>query len=138
MSLVDYSDIAEEIEGAQEPITLKAGTEVKARIISVRTGTSEKNDCEWWTPVFDVPDEPMVKEFNDFFWQLDKSKLDPKQYARTLFQFQQFAKAFGLDLGRPFDLEEDLIGLEGWLIVGTRKSEEYGEQNSVKKYVAGR
>ena len=138
MSLVDYSDIAEEIEGAQEPITLKAGTEVKARIISVRTGTSEKNDCEWWTPVFDVPDEPMVKEFNDFFWQLDKSKLDPKQYARTLFQFQQFTKAFGLDLSRPFDLEEDLIGLEGWLIVGTRKSEEYGEQNTVKKYIAGR
>ena len=135
MSLVDYTSMEEEILDAPEPTTLEAGTEVKARIISVRTGTSDKNDCDWFMPTFEVPDEPMVKEFNDFFWQLDSEKLTGKEYQRAMYKFKMLAKAFALDLSRPIDLEVDLMGLEGWLIVGLRKDEEYGEQNTVRKYV---
>lgn len=96
----------------------------------------DKNDKEYIMPVFEVPDQPMVKEFSDFLYILDKKKLDNKQYQRSLYQFKVFARAFGVDLSRPFDPEDDLVGLEGWVIVGTRKSDEYGEQNTVRKYVA--
>ena len=138
MSLVDYSDIQGDIENAPEPKVLPAGTEVKVKIISVRTGNSDKNDCNWFSPIFEVPDESMAKEFNSFFWELDKTHLTAKEYARTLYDFKLFAKAFGLDLSRPFDPEDDLVGLEGWVIVGVKKSEEYGEQNTIKKYIAGK
>lgn len=138
MSLTDYSKYEDQIKDAPEPKTLTAGTEIKARIIAVRTGVSDKNDCKWYSPVFDVPDDPMVIEFNAFFWELDEDKLSKKEFSRTLFQFQQFAKCFDIDYSRPFNWEEDLIGKEGWLIVGLKKSDEYGDQNTVKKYIAGR
>lgn len=137
MTLTDYSHLENEVKGAEEPKILKAGTEVKARIVSLRYGTSEKNNCEWYQVVFDVPDDPMVQEFNDFFWELDKEKLDPKQYQRGLYKFQQFIEAFSIDISRPFDKDDDWPGLEGWIILGVRKSEEYGDSNTVKKYVTG-
>ena len=135
MSLTDYSDLEQEIANAPEPKVLPAGLEVYARIISVRSGTSEKNDCAWHMPVFDVPDDPMVIEFNKFMWELDKEKLEPKQFARALHDFQQFAICFSLDYSRPFSWEDDLVGLEGWVILGVQKDPEYGDKNTIKKYV---
>ena len=137
--LTDYTELENEISGAPEPKVLAAGTEVKARIITVRTGVSESeryNGCTWYQPVFDVPSDPMVIEFNDFFWELDKELLDAKSYSRSLYQFQQFAACFGIDYSRPFDWEDDLPSKEGWVIVGVKKDEGYGPGNSVKKYIA--
>lgn len=139
MALADYSDIEKEINEAQEPTILPKGSEVKARIISVRSGVSDKNGATWYQPVFDIPAEPLAKEFNDFFWDLgDRDKLDEKQYQRSLSQFKNFAAAFNLDFSRPFDWEDDLPGLEGWVILGVKKDDEYGDSNTVKKYIAGR
>ena len=134
--LTDYSDLEHEIEEAPEPKILPAGTEVKARIIMVNSGISDKNDCQWYMPVFDVPEDPMTIEFNDFFWDLDKSKLDPKAYQKGLFKFQKFATAFGIDYSRPFSWEDDLPSKEGWMILGIKKDDEYGDKNSVKKYIS--
>ncbi len=137
--LTDYTDLEQEIEDAPEPKVLPVGTEVKARIVTVRSGVSESerfNGCTWYQPVFDVPDDPIVIEFNDFFWALDKELLEPKSYSRSLYQFQQFAAAFDIDFSRPFDWESDLPGKEGWMIVGVKKDKGFGPGNSVKKYIA--
>ena len=138
--LTDYTDLENEIEAAPEPKVLTTGTEVKARIIKILTGISESekfNGCTWYQVLYDVPDDPMVIEFNDFFWKLDKELLDPSSYAKTLYQFQQFAAAFDVDYSRPFDWEEDLPGKEGWMILGVGKDDPtYGRKNTVKKYVA--
>ena len=139
MSLTDYSDLEKEIENTPEPKNLPRGTEVKARIINVREGVSEKNGAQWYMPVFDVPDDPLVLEFSDFFWDLaERDKLDEKAYLRAMRKFKMFAEAFGIDYSRPFSWLDDLQGLEGWVILGVRKSDEYGEQNTVSKYVAGK
>ena len=136
--LTDYSDMEKDIQDAPELTILPRGTEVKARIISVREGISDKNDAQWYQPVFDIPSEPLVLEFNDFFWDLaDRAKLDEKSTVRSLRKFKLFAEAFGLDYSRPFDWEEDLIGLEGWVILGVKKSDEYGDGNTISKYVVG-
>lgn len=135
MSLVDYSEMEKEILDAPEPKTLEAGSEAKLRILNVRTGTSDTNDCNWFSPVYDVPDNPMVKEFNDFFWELDKEKLTPKEYQRSLYKFKTFVQCFRVDLSRPLDIAEGLTGLEGYAIVGTKKDDVYGEQNTIRKYV---
>ena len=138
MALTDYSDLEKEIKDAPDPITLPRGTEVKFRIIAMREGISDKNDAQWYMPVFDVPSEPLALEFSDFFWDLaDRDKLDPKSEAQALRKFRSFAEAINLDYSRPFDWE-DLIGKEGWCILGIKKSDEYGEQNTVSKYVGGR
>jgi len=136
--LTDYSDLESEIKDAPEPKLLTSGTEVKARIVIVNSGVSEKNDCTWYMPTFDVPDDPMVMMFSDFFWNLDKDLLEPKDYQQTLYKFKQFAEAFGLDYSRPFSWEDDLPGLSGWLIVGIQKDKtgQYPDKNSVRKYIA--
>lgn len=137
--LTDYSNMEKEIANAEEPKMLPKGSEVKARIIAVRTGISDKNGAKWFTPVFDIPKEPLAMEFSDFFWDLcDRDKLDAKSNARNLTKFKNFAAAFGLDYSKPFDLEDDLIGLEGWVILGVKKSDEFGDQNSVSKYMASK
>jgi len=136
MALTDYSDLEQQIKDAPEPKVLPAGSEVKARIINVRSGISDKNDARWYSPVFDVPDDPMVVEFNAFFWELaDRDKLTPKETQRGIYQFGRFAECFGIDYSRPFSWEDDLNGLEGWVILGLKKSEEYGDQNTIKKYM---
>lgn len=138
MGLADYSDLEKEIASAPEPKTLARGAEVKLRIIKVRSGVSEKNGAKWYQPVFDVPSDPMVTEFTDFIWDLaDGDKIEPKQKARNMHRFKHFAAAFGLDYSRPFSWEDDLVGLEGWAILGVRKSDEFGDQNTVSKYVGG-
>ena len=145
MALTDYSKMEKDIANVPEPTTLKKGTEVKARIITVRTGVTEKEGSDYYglsyfSVTFDTPDEPLAKEFNDFFWDLvdvDKLKaISEKTALGAMRHFRSFADAFGLDFSRPFDLEEDLPGKEGWLIVGIKKSEEYGDQNTVQKYLA--
>jgi len=145
MALTDYSKLEKEIENVPEPTTLKKGTEVKARIISVRTGVVEKDDSDYvglsyFSVSFDTPDEPLAKEFSDFFWDLcdleGLKNISEKAALGAMRKFRTFAEAFGLDYGRPFDLEEDLPGKEGWLIVGIKKSDEYGDQNTVQKYLS--
>ena len=130
------TDFEKEIDDAPEPTTLPKGSEVKARIILVRTGVSDKNGATWYQPVFDVPKQPLVKEFNAFFWDLaDRSKLEEKQAMNALRDFKNFAQAFGIDYSKPFSWEDDLIGLEGWVILGSKNSDEYGTQNTVQKYL---
>lgn len=137
MSLADYSDLEKEIASSQAPSTLPAGTEAEIRIISVRDGVSDKNGAHYYMPVFDVPDHPLCAEFSDFFWDLaERDKIEPKQAARLLHQFKLFAECFGIDYSRPFSWTDDLVGKKGWAILGVRKSDEYGDSNSIKKYLS--
>jgi len=139
MALTDYSDLEKEIEDAPEPKILPRGAEVKARIIAVNEGISIKNDAQWYMPVFDVPSDPLVIEFNDFFWDLnEREQIGEKQYQRLLNRFGSFVKAFGIDLSKPFDWIDSLINLEGWVILGIQKDDDYGDKNKINKYVIGR
>ena len=135
MSLSDYSALEQRIANAPEPVVLPKGTEVKARIVNVRTGI-DKNELRYFMPIFDVPDEELVKEFSHYFTDLvDIEKLTIKQGNAALRQFKLFAEAFGIDYSKPFDFEE-FISLEGWVIVGVQKTDDYGEQNIVNRYIA--
>ena len=135
--LTDYSDLEKEIEEAPEPKYLPAGTEVKARIVSVNSGV-DKNGFDYHMPLFDIPDDPMVIMFSDFMYVLDKEKLDPSTLQKSFYQFQKFAASFAIDYSRPFDWEDDLPGKEGWIIVGVAKDKtgQFPDKNSVRKYLA--
>jgi hypothetical protein len=139
MALTDYSELEKEIKDAPAPKMLAKGAEVKARIIGFNFGQSQKNGANWFTVRFDVPDDPMVIEFNDFFWDLidAKTKVDPKQAERNKYKFQTLCAAFKLDISKPFDMETDWVGKTGYLQVGVQHSDQYGDQNNVSKYVAG-
>jgi len=145
MSLTDYSSLEKEIKDAPEPVVLKKGTEVKARIIAVRCGAVDKGESDYdgisyFSVTYDTPNEPLAKEFNDFFWDLaDRDKIaavGEKALNNAIRHFRNFADAFGIDYSRPFSIEDDLPGKEGWLIVGIKSTDEYGAQNTVQKYLS--
>lgn len=143
MALTDYSSMENEIKDAPEPVALKAGTEVRARIIGVRTGVVEKEGSDYYgffyfSVSYDAPDEALASEFSDFFWGLEnRDRMSEKDFNRALRKFRSFAEAFGIDYSRPFDLEDDLPGKVGWLITGKPKNtEDYGLQTTVAKYVS--
>jgi hypothetical protein len=136
MTLMDFSNIEKEITNAPAPHTLPKGTEAQIRLIGINEGVSEKNGAHWFMPRFDVPSDPMVKEFNSFFWNpSDNGKISEKQRQMNNYSFQQFTKCFGIDLSKPFAFE-DLIGKTGWAILGVL-NDEYGEKNTISKYVTG-
>lgn len=141
MSLSDYSSMEQEIRNAPEPKVLPKGSEVKARIISVNTGVSEKQKsygARWYMPLFDVPDDPMVKEFNTFIWDpLDHGKIDPKQAARNADIFNKFTRCFKIDLSKPFSWTDDLPNKTGWVILGQVDDPQYGLKNTISSYVTG-
>lgn len=130
MSLLDLT--SQDLDDVEEPITLEAGTEAELRIIIVNEGTNKNND-PYFMPVFEIVDEPLAKECSDYFG-LPCDSMNEKQLHRAKFKIANFGKAFDIDFSRPIDLE-DLIGLTGWGILGVSNSEEYGEQNTVRKYI---
>jgi hypothetical protein len=138
MSMLDLTGILDDIEGAEEPTIAEKDTEHKLRIVSVRGGEAGSNGCEYFSPVFEVMNAPMVKEFSTFLWVPTRDKMSEKQYARSCYELKMFADAFEIDLSRPIDYEDDLPGREGWAILGIKKSDEYGEQNTIKKYIIPR
>jgi hypothetical protein len=139
MSLTDFSDYEKGITDAEAPKILPKGTIAKLRIILVRTGTSNKHsDAKWFQPVFDLPDDPMVVQFNDFMWfPGQQDKVEPDQFARNQYRLQTFVQAFGIDLSKPFDIENDWNGLTGYAILGFKQDSEYGDKNTISKYVSG-
>ena len=144
MTMSDYSDLEKQISEAPEPEILPKGTEVKARIIKVDGGTIDDEGkasygADWHSITFDIPTEVLCPMFNDFMWDLSsKDKIDPKQYQSALRKFRTFAEAFGLDYSRPFSWEDDLPGMEGWMILSIAKDKtgEYPDKNGVSKYIA--
>ena len=135
--LMDFSSMEKEISDAPAPHILDKGTEAEIRIIGINEGVSEKNGARWFMPRFDIPKDPMVLEFNTFFFNpLDKAKLDEKQKQKNTYNFGQFCQCFKVDLSKPFGFE-DLIGKKGWVILGVQKDEQYGDKNNISKYITG-
>ena len=140
MGLTDYSSMESEIRNAPEPKVLPKGKEVKARIVSVSSGNSEKyGGALWHNVTFDVPSDPTIREFKMFQWDpVDRDRViavDAQQWSRALDQFNKFTKCFGIDLSKPFDWESDLPGKTGWVIGGNPTSDDYGDKGTIGKFV---
>jgi hypothetical protein len=134
--MVDYSNI--NLDDVPELEILPAGKEVEIEIKMVFTGTSDKyeGNPRYYQPLFEAIDMPTVPDFQGFLWEPhDIEKLPPKQQVRALADFKKFTQCFNIDLSQKFEWEEDIPGKTGWVITGVKKSDEYGDQNIVKKYL---
>lgn len=127
-----------ELSTAQEPYALKDGEEVKLRIMEVRKETRPSDDTEYFNVRLEVPDQPFSKEIAHFLNVPDRKLMNAKQINVARNEMQKFLAAFEIDTERPFDPTEDWPGQEGWCILGMRKSDQYGEQNYIKKLIGAR
>lgn len=122
---IDLSDV-------QEPSAVPGDAEYKLRIVDVRQA-DDKNGNPYILPRFEIPEEPSAKEFTKFL-RLPHEGLDAKQLNSAKWQLKLFFDAFGVD---PSSLNnvDDLVGEEGWAILGLEDSDQWGEQNFVKKFI---
>jgi hypothetical protein len=122
------------LNDSQEPYAIEDNSEVKVRIIDVRKD-KDKNDMEYLLPRLEIDGEPFSKDFTHFLYIPDKTTMDAKRLNRARFAMVQFLKCFEIDAAGPMDPTMDWTGNEGWVILGVKKDEQYGEQNFIKQFI---
>ena len=135
MSMIDPNEW--ELNNSQESYALKDGAEVILRIIEVRKNTRPENGSEYYTIRLEVPSEAFSKDITEWL-DVPSRSLDAKRLNAARQKMLHFSEGFGIDMSRPFDPIEDWVGLEGWCILSLTKSDQYGEQNRISKYVRAR
>lgn len=132
MSIIDLT--TENLDDAVEPTVVDGDNEYKLRIVDCKMDTN-KNGMPYILPRFEISDEPLSKEFTRYLALPHKDMTD-KKLNSTKLMLKRFFEAFGIDPNSPIDVE-DLVGLEGWAILGVENSEQYGDQNYIKRFVTG-
>ena len=129
MSIVD---LAGGVADAVEPTVMNADEEYQIRIISCDVKLN-KNDEPYMLPRFEVCNEPLAKEITKYF-PVPFNGMDEKKLNNAKLSLSRFFKAFGYEPGDSFDSEE-LIGLEGWVILGVEEDDQYGTSNYIKRFL---
>ena len=138
MGIYDLSDMG--LDEGQEPQAVDGDKEYKLRILEVTEG-EDKREWDYIMPRFEIIDDPFSKDFTQFINVPDKKKMDVKTLNRVKHGptgFVSFLKAFGFDTSAKINFPDQSPGKEGWAILGKKKTEEYGEQNYIKRFVLPR
>ena len=126
-------DIGDDIADAPEPKAIPAGEESKLRILDVRQDLN-KNQEPYIMPRFDIADQPLSKDFSHYLPQVFEG-MDEKDAVRARSNMRKFLECFGLPTSGQIDLE-DAKGKTGWAILGLKEDDTYGEQNTIRKFIA--
>lgn len=124
-----------DVNDATEPTAVPADQEYKLRIVDVDRST-DKNGNPYLLPRFEVVGESTAKDFTKFL-RLPHEGQTPKQLNQTKWALKTFFDTFGVDT-KTLEDPTDMIGSEGWAILGAEETPEWGEQNYVKKFVTGK
>lgn len=126
---------------AVEPTAVAGDKEYKIRIVGfIEKEIDNEMQKIWLTrtgkpcmmPVFEISSEPTAKEFN-YYIGLPHDEMSEKEKNNSLWALEKFKKCFNVPDGKV-DLD-DIIGNEGWAILGLKEDEQYGEQNFIKKFI---
>jgi len=118
---------------AVEPTVVGPG-EYRLRIIDC-TYARNKNGDPYLMPLFEIPDEPTSKPFSHYLG-LPVDSMDDKTKNTVKWRLESFQRCFGFSL-KGINISQ-LVGLEGWALLGVKDDPEYGEQNVIKKYIEPR
>ena len=130
---VDLSGI--DLNDVYEPKTVEAGTEARLRIVSFMK-TKDKNGKDFIMPFFEIIDEPYTKEFGDYL-PLPSGDMSPKEVNKAKLRLIAFSQAFDVNLAGTLDIKNDVVGKEGWAILGVGKDQDGQPTNKINKYVTG-
>ena len=133
MPMIDPTDM--DLDGSQEPITVKPGEEYKLIIVSVTDGV-DKNGFDYVMPRLEIVGEPFAKDFTHFL-HLPSKEMTEKKLNQVKWALKSFTDCFEIDMSIPHDPKEEWVGHEGYGILGANESDDYGEQNFIKKLVTG-
>ena len=121
-----------DVSDAQEARAVPGDEEYNLRIVSIDQ-KDDKNGLPYILPRFEVPAEPTSKEFTKFI-RLPYDGMSAKDLNKCKWALKSFFEAFNIPLvgERNWD---DYLGNEGWAILGFEETDEWGEQNFVRKFI---
>lgn len=119
-------------EDVVEPTAVPEG-EYELRIIEV-TQDLNKNNEPYIMPRFEIASEPTAKEVTKYM-ALPIATMDEKKLNKTKLNLKRFFEALGVDASSGVELEQ-LQGETVWAVLGLEESEDYGEQNFIRRFVA--
>lgn len=128
---VDLSSV--DLDNVPELVILDDGSEVELRIVSCLVDT-DKNGNRYMMPFFDVPDEPLFKEFGEYI-PFPHDNMSPKEVISAKSKIKNFGESFDIDFSSPIDIKNDLVGQTGNAILGLGKDREGLPVNRIKKFV---
>jgi len=134
-NIFDLSQFASEYV---EPHCVPAGEEYELRIIEAKVGTAKSSGMPYIRCRCEIIGDDAANDIS-MFVSMPHADREPKSNNRLLKRLNDFCDAFELPspLKNPkFNPEEDWQGATGWAILGVETSEEFGDQNTVKKVVA--
>lgn len=129
MSFLDFN-----LNDVPELIALPEG-EYQLRILEIEVKTSQAGNPMVQMRL-DVPEEPNSKGITHTI-MLPTQADDEKKRNGRLRSLKAFCDAFGIDHSNGITLDESVVGSTGWAILGIEDSPEYGEQNRVRRFIAG-
>ena len=94
---------------------------------------NDKNGHPYFMPRFEIVGEPYKKDFTRYH-ALPYEGMPEKDHARALDELSKFKQCFGIDPSARIDVEND-PPLTGWGILGAKEDAEFGEQNTLRKYI---
>jgi len=143
MGVFDLSaEEREEIENAPEPQVFESDEEVTLRLVGFReapeTGEkvfTNKSGGLYVHPELEIIGVPDAEQYKTFlhYVPIPKGLTDPKKKLQAERSLQRFCKAFGVEID-PESLD-DWIGSEAEAILRVERSDQYGDQNGVKRFV---
>lgn len=143
MGVFDLSEEEREaIENAPEPQVFESDEEVTLRIVGFREDMesgkkvfTNKSGGLYVHPeleIIEVPNQELYKTFLHYV-PIPKGLTDPKKKLQVERSLQRFCKAFDVEVD-PKDLD-DWIGSETEAILKVERSDQYGGQNGIKRFV---
>jgi hypothetical protein len=110
--------------------------EYRLVIYDARVGRKTPESQAYLLVRFDIPDVTNAKDVTHVMMLPDPQKEDAKQVNKRKLQIREMMDACGIDWTGQIDLNA-LKGAECWAILGVEESEEYGEQNRIRRFVTG-
>ena len=118
-----------------ELTTVPAGTEVEVQIGSLEQGESKTGNPMLTCRLTILNEENVGSIFN--YLTLPVEDDDENTRNAKLRRLKRFCDSFGIDYASGIDLEA-AVGKTSWAVVGEDSSEEFGNRNTIKRFVAGR
>ncbi len=118
-----------------KPDVLEAPGEHKMRVEAAEQVTS-KNGNLYLNLRMSFVDNDDAEQVYRIMMIPDDQDADEKKVKRWKKDFIAFFAAFDIEFSGSLDLDS-VVGQEGWCIIGLENDEEYGDRNTVKKFVKG-
>jgi hypothetical protein len=130
-------DLGIDLDTVPEQAAVPAG-EYQLTLVSaeIRDQKPEKGTGKFIQATFEVVDAPDSKLLNHIMMLPGKDDA-PRKGQNRLRAIGDFFKAFGIPSSGPVNLD-GYSGHTGWAILSVEDGGEYGEQNRVKRFIAGK